>query len=54
MGYPFRMGSDGDRATIIAKCERWLAHQRDLLRALALDELRGRDLVLATAISCVG
>jgi Domain of unknown function (DUF4326) len=40
---PFRIGSDGDRAAVIAKHERWLADRHDLLRAL--DELRRRDLV---------
>jgi len=42
-GNPFRIGPDGDRATVIAKYERWLADQRHLLRAL--DELSGCDLV---------
>ena len=42
-GNPFRIGPDGDRAAVIAKYERWLARQPQLLRAL--DELRGRDLV---------
>ena len=42
-GNPFRIGRDGDRATVITKYERWLADQDHLLRAL--DELRGRDLV---------
>lgn len=42
-GNPFRIGQDGDRATVIAKHERWLADQHHLLRAL--DELRGHDLV---------
>ena len=42
-GNPFRIGRDGDRATVIAKHARWLADQHHLLRAL--DELRGRDLV---------
>lgn len=42
-GNPFRIGPDGDRAAVIAKHERWLCDQHDLLRAL--DELRGRDLV---------
>jgi hypothetical protein len=42
-GNPFRIGPDGDRATVIAKHERWLADQHQLLHAL--DELRGRDLV---------
>lgn len=42
-GNPFVIGRDGDRATVIAKHERWLADQHHLLRAL--DELRGRNLV---------
>ena len=42
-GNPFRIGRDGDRPTVIAKYERWLADQHHLLRSL--DELRGRDLV---------
>ena len=56
-GNPFRIGPDGDRAAVIAKHERWLADQHNLLRAL--DKLRGRDLVCfcaplpSTAISCV-
>jgi hypothetical protein len=40
---PFWIGFDGNRAMVIAKHERWLADQHDLLRAL--DELRGHDLV---------
>jgi len=42
-GNPFQIGSDGDRAAVIAKYECWLADQRHLLRAL--DELQGRDLI---------
>ena len=42
-GNPFRIGPDGDRATVIAKYERWLRDQHHLLRAL--DELRGHHLV---------
>jgi Domain of unknown function (DUF4326) len=42
-GNPFWIGFDGDRAAVIAKHERWLADQHNLLRAL--DELRGHDLV---------
>ncbi|NGM37981.1 MULTISPECIES: DUF4326 domain-containing protein [Methylobacterium] len=42
-GNPFVIGRDGDRATVIARYERWLADQHHLLRAL--DELRGCDLV---------
>ena len=53
MGNPFRIGPDGDRATVIAKHERWLADQHNLLRAL--DELRGRDLVCFCApLPCHG
>jgi Domain of unknown function (DUF4326) len=58
-GNRFRIGADGDRATVIAKHERWLVDQHHLLRAL--DELRSRDLVCfcarrnrATAICCCG
>jgi Domain of unknown function (DUF4326) len=52
-GNPFRIGPDGDRAAVIAKHERWLCHQHDLLRAL--DELRGRDLVCFCApLRCHG
>jgi hypothetical protein len=40
---PYRIGSDGDRAAVIAKYERWLARQHHLLRAL--DELRDCNLV---------
>jgi hypothetical protein len=42
-GNPFRIGPDDDRTAVIAKFERWLADQHQLLRALG--ELRGRDLV---------
>jgi hypothetical protein len=38
----FRIGVDGDRATVIAKHARWLRDQHHLLRTL--DELRGKDL----------
>lgn len=52
-GNPFRIGPDSDRATVIAKHERWLADQDHLLRAL--DELRGRDLVCFCApLACHG
>jgi hypothetical protein len=53
---PVRIGRDGDRASVIAKYERWLADQHHLLRTL--DKLRGHDLVCfcaplaAMAISC--
>ena len=43
-GNPYRIGPDGDRAAVIAKYERWLADQHQLLRAL--DELRGRAATL--------
>jgi hypothetical protein len=42
-GNPFRIGVDGDRATVIAQHAAWLRDQHDLLRAL--DELRSKDLV---------
>ncbi|WP_428393426.1 DUF4326 domain-containing protein [Lichenicoccus sp.] len=42
-GNPFRIGPDGDRATVIARHETRLRDQHQLLRALG--ELRGRDLV---------
>ncbi|MBO9375497.1 DUF4326 domain-containing protein [Sphingomonas histidinilytica] len=52
-GNPFVIGRDGDRATVIAKYERWLRTRHDLLRAL--DELRGRDLVCFCApLACHG
>jgi len=44
-GNPFRIGVDGDRATVIARYATWLREQHDLLRAL--DELRGKNLVCA-------
>ena len=46
-GNPFRIGPDGDRATVIARHERWLRDQHHLLRAL--DELRGHDVVCLCA-----
>ncbi|MEX0408731.1 DUF4326 domain-containing protein [Aquibium sp. LZ166] len=52
-GNRFIIGRDGDRATVIAKHERWLADQHDLLRAL--DELRACDLVCFCAPQpCLG
>ncbi len=52
-GNPSRIGSDGDRTTVIAKYERWLREQHYLLRAL--DELRGCDLVCFCApLACHG
>ena len=53
-GNPFTIGRDGDRATVIARYERWLhaPEQNGLrkravreLRERAVRELRGRDLV---------
>ena len=52
-GNPFRIGPDGDRATVIAKYERWLARQYHLLAAA--DALRGHDLVCFCApLPCHG
>jgi len=52
-GNPFRIGLEGDRATVIAKYERWLRTQHHLLRAL--DELKGHDLVCFCApLPCHG
>jgi len=52
-GNPFRIGADGDRATVIAKHESWLRDQHHLLQAL--DELRGCDLVCFCApLPCHG
>jgi hypothetical protein len=52
-GNPFRIGPDGDRATVISKYERWLRDQHHLLRAL--DELRGHHLVCFCApLACHG
>ena len=42
-GNPYRIGPDGDRSDVIAKHERWLKREHELLRSL--DELRGRHLV---------
>jgi hypothetical protein len=42
-GNPFRIGADGERATVIEKHARWLRDQHHLL--CALDELRGKDLL---------
>jgi Domain of unknown function (DUF4326) len=39
----YRIGAAGDRTMVIAKYERWLADQHDLLRAF--DELRRRNLL---------
>lgn len=41
-GNPFVIGRDGDRAEVIAKYERWLLTQPELLAALP--QLRGRTL----------
>ena len=52
-GNPFVIGRDGDRAAVIAKYERYLRSRHDLL--LALDELRGKDLVCFCApLACHG
>jgi len=52
-GNPFRIGPDGERATVIAKHDHWLRDQRHLLRAL--DELRGHYLVCFCApLACHG
>jgi len=52
-GNPFRIGPDGDRATVIARHERWLRDQHELLRGL--DELRDCDLVCFCApLPCHG
>lgn len=52
-GNPFRIGPDGDRDAVIAKHERWMRNQHDLLRAI--DELRGRNLVCFCApLRCHG
>jgi hypothetical protein len=52
-GNPFKIGRDGDRATVIAKHEAWLRSQTHLLHAL--DELRGKDLVCFCApLPCHG
>ena len=52
-GNPFRIPFDGDPAEVLAKHERWLAEQPDLLRAF--DELKGRDLVCDCApLPCHG
>lgn len=52
-GNPYRIGRDGDRATVIAKYAQWLRGQHHLLRAL--DELRGRDLICFCApLPCHG
>lgn len=41
-GNPFQIGSDGDRAQVIARYERWLDTQPELLEALP--ELAGKTL----------
>lgn len=52
-GNPYVIGREGDRATVIAKFERYLRSRADLLRAL--DELRGKDLVCFCApLACHG
>ena len=41
-GNPFVLGRDGDRATVLAKYEQWIARQPQLLARLG--ELRGKRL----------
>lgn len=43
-GNPFEIGKDGDREAVIAKYEKWLLAQPQLI-AKAQKELRGKDLV---------
>jgi len=42
-GNPFKIGQNGDRASVIAKYDAWLRDRHDLLRAIG--ELRGKHLV---------
>ena len=52
-GNPFRIGADGDCATVIAKHARWLRDQHHLMRAL--DELRGKHpLCFCAPAACHG
>lgn len=57
-GNPFRIGPDGDRASVIAKYERWLRDQHHLLRgstncaAMTSSASARRSHVMA--ISCCG
>jgi hypothetical protein len=44
-GNPFRIGPDGNRAAVIAKHERWLVDQHDLLRARRTARTRSRLLL---------
>jgi hypothetical protein len=41
-GNPFKIGPDGDRVAVIAKYEKWLKTQPELMRALP--ELKGKRL----------
>lgn len=41
-GNPFKIGRDGDRATVIAKYEAWLRQRKYLMEALP--ELKGKRL----------
>lgn len=53
-GNPFVIGRDGDRETVIAKHERWIATQ-PLLLARVRNELRGRPLMCFCApLACHG
>ena len=46
-GNPFRIGVDGDRATVIARYEAWLRSERELLRSL--DERAEPEIVCTSA-----
>lgn len=41
-GNPFEIGKDGTRKEVIAKFEKWLAHNNDLLKDIK--ELKGKKL----------
>lgn len=41
-GNPFKIGPDGNRATVIRKYKEWIGTQHELLDQL--EELRGKDL----------
>ena len=52
-GNPFRIGRDGDRATVLRRHARWLRDQHGLLRRIGA--LRGRNLVCFCApLGCHG
>jgi len=53
-GNPFKIGPDGDRATVIERYRAWLLSQPDLV-ARARRELAGKDLVCWCApLACHG